>query len=348
MLTIYKSKMDNRIGYIDAMRGLAMTFVVIGHVFYFSLCHIDNNIMRVLSEEIEVPLFFMVSGFLIKVPKSNYLSYIREKAFLLCVPAVIVMSVFLWVNDYDYPLAWVDSYKKGYWFTFALFQFVVVYTIIKRLFQAMKLSHISEAVLLILISVILRYVSVWCMREEHTFTLISLLGLIHFRSFIYFVMGTLVSKYILHNKQLNYNYIITNRSAGVIVLTCFILHLYTYKDSNIAYIGSSTLWLAVTTISGLFVILMGFIRYKSWSESRLGNLLQLIGRYSLDVYFIHYFFLPRNMAVIGEWFISNPNPIIEYTLAMAVAVVVIVASLLVGRIIRLSPILAHWLLAAKN
>ena len=52
--------------------------------------------------------------------------------------------------------------------------------------------------------------------------------------------------------------------------------------------------------------------------------------------------------MVGEWFQAHPNPIVEYVLAMAIAAVVIVASLLVGRIIRLSPTLAHWLLAAKK
>lgn len=115
-----------------------------------------------------------------------------------------------------------------------------------------------------------------------------------------------------------------------------------------AYIGSSTLWFAVLTLMGLGVLLMGFRQYESWSESGAGRVLQMIGRYTLDVYFIHYFFLPRNLGAVGEWFRANPNPVIEYALAMAVAAVVIAASLLVGRIIRLSPMLAHWLLAVKK
>lgn len=74
----------------------------------------------------------------------------------------------------------------------------------------------------------------------------------------------------------------------------------------------------------------------------------MIGRYTLDIYFIHYFFLPRNLSMIGEWFKLNPNPLIEYVLAMLMAVILIAASLLVGQVIRLSPALAHWLLAETN
>lgn len=133
----------------------------------------------------------------------------------------------------------------------------------------------------------------------------------------------------------------------MILFTCLFLHLYTYKDGSINCIGSSTLWITITTISGLLVLLLGFKEYESWSSSWMGQKLQLIGRYTLDIYFIHYFFLPRHLSMVGDWFKTNPNPLIEYALALLVATIVIAASLLVGRIIRLSPILAHWLLGEK-
>lgn len=103
----------------------------------------------------------------------------------------------------------------------------------------------------------------------------------------------------------------------------------------------------VCTLTALIVVLMGFRRYACWSESRLGHTLQSIGRYSLDVYFIHYFFLPRNLQMVGEWFRVNCNPILEFAAALAIAAAVIAASLLVGRLIRLNPTLARWLLSAK-
>lgn len=136
--------------------------------------------------------------------------------------------------------------------------------------------------------------------------------------------------------------------GGVIIALCLMMHLYTYRNGGIQYLGSSTLWLTIMTMLGLLTLLMGFKQYRSWSESRVGLWLQALGRHTLDIYFIHYFLLPRNLNIIGEWFRDNPNPIIEYVLALTIAVAVIMASLLVGRIIRLSPTLAHWLLGARN
>ena len=337
--------MGKRIGFIDAMRGLAMLLVVIGHVLNFSVCHLDNAIMRILSDEVEIPLFFMVSGFLVNIPKSGFWKFLGKKAFLLFVPAAVFMALYVWMEGSNYISAWIDSYKGGYWFTFSLFQFVAVYAVLKLVSQAMKLSRISERVFLVAVSVVILYASVWCLREEHNYAVIPLLGLVHFKSFIYFVVGTQIAECGLLGRGLSSKEV-TN--GGGIIVACILLHFYTYRGGGIAYIGSSTLWLAMTTLSALIVILMGFKQYEGWSESPVGRLLQMLGRYTLDIYFIHYFFLPRNMAGIGEWFKANPNPIIEYMLAMAVAVVVIAASLLVGRIIRLSPILAHWLLAAKR
>lgn len=337
--------MGKRIGYIDAMRGLAMLLVVIGHVFVFTFKDEGNMLFRILSGELQIPLFFMVSGFLMSVPRHGFWSFVGKKAFLLCVPAAIFMAAYVWKDSGDYIAAWVDSYKMGYWFTFTLFQFVVLYAVLKFASRAMKLSRSAEAVMLVAVGVVALYASVWCMREEHTYAVIPLLGLVQFKSFIYFLIGTLIAEHGLLAKGLSDKEI---KAGGAILAACFVMHIFTYRGCEMSYIGSSTLWFAVLTLSGLMVLLMGFRQYESWSGSVLGRVLQTIGRYTLDVYFIHYFLLPRNMAVIGEWFKANPNPIIEYVLAMAIAAVVIAASLLVGRIIRISPTLAHWLLAAKK
>ena len=186
--------MGKRIGYIDAMRGLAMLLVVIGHVFYFSLCHLDNVIMRILSEEVEVPLFFMVSGFLVNIPKCGFWKFLGKKAFLLFVPAALFMALYVWMEGSNYISSWIDSNKGGYWFTFSLFQFVAVYTVLKLVSQKMKLSRIAEKVFLLAVSVVILYASVWCMREEHNNAVIPLLGLVQFKSFIYFVVGTQIAE----------------------------------------------------------------------------------------------------------------------------------------------------------
>lgn len=186
--------MKKRIEYLDAMRGLAMLFVVLGHVFTFSFKDGGNIIFRILSCELQIPLFFMVSGFFVRVPETGYWSFLRKKAFLLCVPAAIFMAAFVWTYDYNYISAWVDSDKFGYWFTFSLFEFILLYTALKFVSRRMKLGHNADNALISAVSVVVLYASVWCIRMENVYPVIKLLGLVQFKSFIYFVLGTILAE----------------------------------------------------------------------------------------------------------------------------------------------------------
>lgn len=55
--------MGKRIEYLDAMRGLTMTLVVIGHIFAYCMNH--GNIINTELTNLRLPLFFFVSGFLV-------------------------------------------------------------------------------------------------------------------------------------------------------------------------------------------------------------------------------------------------------------------------------------------
>ena len=337
--------MTNRIKYIDAMRGLAMTLVVIGHVCLFSFNTDDNIVQRILCGELELPLFFFVSGFLIHVPEYGLGAFLKGKAFALCVPAAIFMLAYAWVNGYCAKEVCFDLYKYGYWFTYTLFGFIILHVGLKVIAKLLRLSYLTESLFLIVASIVILYTSVLCLRYESQYSVISLLGLPHFRFFIYFALGTIIANYKKFNDEPTPRMEVW---TGGIVVICLLLHLYSYKDAGFSYIGSSTLWAAATTTSGVLVLLLGFKKYSSWSDSKWGGqFLQVIGRRTLDVYFIHYFFLPRNLYMVGKWFQANPNPFVEFIFAIMIAIPIIAISLLIGQIIRLNPIVAHWLLATK-
>ena len=84
------------------------------------------------------------------------------------------------------------------------------------------------------------------------------------------------------------------------------------------------------------------------SSTRLGNCLQYIGKHTLDIYFIHYFFLPYNMSFVGQWLLKYPNPILEFFISVTLASIVISVCLIVSRIIRISPLLTYLLLGGKS
>lgn len=116
-----------RIGYIDAMRGLAMFMVVIYHV---SLgCFNSHNIItEVINVQLELPLFFFISGFFMgHIRENGYKKAFINKFYHLVIPALIMMSLFCWVKGIS-PIDGIQyRLKSGYWFTLVLFGFNVIY-----------------------------------------------------------------------------------------------------------------------------------------------------------------------------------------------------------------------------
>ena len=101
----------------------------------------------------------------------------------------------------------------------------------------------------------------------------------------------------------------------------------------------------------LVLLCVAFFRhYAEWFKSGhvVGRTLQFIGVRTLDVYLLHYFFLPH-MPDVGAWFKDNPhNFILEGTVAIAVALLVTAFTLLTSQILRVSPLLRKWLFGRER
>ncbi len=80
----------------------------------------------------------------------------------------------------------------------------------------------------------------------------------------------------------------------------------------------------------------------------IGRILQYIGKRTLDVYLLHYFFLPRNLDIVGDFFFTNSNPSIEFFCSFLLAIIVVGLCLVVSNVIRTSDTLAHWLFGVKK
>ena len=76
--------------------------------------------------------------------------------------------------------------------------------------------------------------------------------------------------------------------------------------------------------------------------------MQYIGRRTMDIYMIHYFLLPLNLGFVGQFFADHVNPSMEFFVTSIIALLVILLSLIMGNVIRLSPLLAHYLLGEKK
>jgi fucose 4-O-acetylase-like acetyltransferase len=75
----------------------------------------------------------------------------------------------------------------------------------------------------------------------------------------------------------------------------------------------------------------------------VGASLQYIGRRTLDIYLLHFFFLP-NIPTIGQFFDKyRHNFVLDTTLSVVIALLIIGFCIITSNILRVSPFLRKWL-----
>ena len=95
----------------------------------------------------------------------------------------------------------------------------------------------------------------------------------------------------------------------------------------------------------LTIVFMYFRHYQQYFTQRtiIGASLQYIGRRTLDIYLIHYLFLP-NLPTIGTFFNQYRNNFaLDTTLSVLIALIVIGFCCITSNILRVSPFLKKWL-----
>lgn len=106
-----------------------------------------------------------------------------------------------------------------------------------------------------------------------------------------------------------------------------------------------TLAFFVAPYSGLFVVLAIFykLRDRFARDGAVSRTMQFVGRRTLDIYLLHYFFISAGMPLI-----DNADPLVRTAVICAYTVLIVAGCLLVSRVVRLSDLLGHYLLGAPR
>lgn len=333
--TIQMNRDNDRIDYIDAMRGLAMFMVVVFHIF--TNCTLTKNpINSFINQQFQIPLFFFISGFFISHSCSKpFMSTIWDKFRRLVIPAIIVMSLYIWVANANYYSVLIHDLKYGYWFTFVLFGFTLIYLIIDRLIGFVKNKTWHDA-LIIISALFIILISSYLTHHSSNPTIVNILSIQQYQLYIYFVLGSICFQY----KEHVFNLMNSRLTFGLIMLGFIILEVIIQKYGNLITRGSLFLYSTVVFL-GLLIIWKCFHTYSGLSKGNIfGKFLSLIGRRSLDVYFLHYFIL---MQARFSWGVLD-NAYLQYLIAIVLAITIVLGSLGMGYIIRLSPLLSELML----
>ena len=307
-----------------------MLLVVCGHVAYYSDISISYFRFFDLSR---MPLFFFISGFILYKNKqiwdvTNTIEFLSKKFIIQIIPTAIFLALYMFI----FSLNTIDGKFNGYWFTITLFEFFVAYVLF-NLFIMNKIACNTTLICFALFIYIFSY-QAWC---HNNYPFINDYFVCSFGFFIFFILGTIAKKHF--NKVLfifNHNIIMMAIiSLMMIGSICFINGYFVHLEVRL-----------LLSILGIFSIFYFFMKNGEYFDnSRIGKALQFIGRRTLDIYLLHYFFVNNSMSWIKN--IGVESPTITFVISILTALVIIGICLLISKFLRTNTLLGKILFGAK-
>ena len=365
-----------RLEWLDALRGFTMLMVVTNHVYGFGF---DTNTKYSMFMSVcllfRMPLFFFISGFLAYKASFSWnwrdtSQLIAKKLRVQIVPTVVFMTAYVAIVAKDFwarmEYAWTSPTKGGYWFTMVLLEMFLVYYAVCWIASSapsrpprgganISSGELSEtiapprggregALLFILWALSLfayatLYMPKWFTWYKGDFWKVTSITELA-RYFHFFLLGNLVHRYWPQVQRL-----FDSRWFFPLLIAIAFLGAGDYLKWHNLRMQWANLPRTLAMYSLVMIIVAFFRNYSSWftKETRLGSALQFIGVRTLDIYLIHYFFIPK-LPDVGVWFRAHPeNFVLEGTAAMAVALLVVAFSVLTSHVLRVSPFLKKWL-----
>lgn len=353
-----------RIQYIDALRGFTMILVVFAHVEMFGIFNWGyESFIGKLFQSFRMPLFFFISGFIAYKAdriwdRKTCWQLTKKKMLVQIIPALFfgLIYTYLYLHQ-DFNTFISDPSKRGYWFTFVLLEMFLMYYFVCGLSHTFCKNHkMSESLVSTFVLVLMALILYLLKLPLKIYPVLDSVGnysCLHytFNYFMYFVFGVLARQYFdILSRLLDNKYF----TAIVVVLFAFIFYLYSAILSNPD--DGDLMLKIVSTIVESFIGFLGIIIVYSFfrkhdtlfdNTSKIGRSLQYIGRRTLDIYLLHYFFLPR-IPKVGEFLIASNNVILELIIGVGLSISIVGLCLCVSNIIRISPFLGKYLFGSRN
>ena len=172
------------------------------------------------------------------------------------------------------------------------------------------------------------------------------LYLAHLNMFPYFCLGAWVKQ----NKDavrkvIDHPAFLTVAQILCVAISYLMIKFYWFRNA----VPYNMFFYYVAGVLGVIIVATFFRKYQSsfTKETRLGKGLQYIGRNTLDIYLLHYLFLPKLQLDISAFLTRNYNPLLEFLVSGFFALMVVGMCLLVSRLIRVNPWMGRWLFGGK-
>lgn len=312
-------KVKQRITYFDQMKGVAILLVVIGHLMQFSFGYETSHPVKFLY--FHMPLFFYISGFLAYKQTSSVRELstrLAKRSLTILLPYVLFLSIWCVFSGYTNIHDILLGGGGRYWFLYTLFIISSFFLIYEYVIGRVEKTWI--------------YVTLWIIPYviliviKIHFTLLGggdlcniITGFVNY--YRYFLIGYMCRKY------LNlYKLLFCNEMVAAVGLMAYLLNWYFFDSHNMLLIFGGSL--------GAMIVIQRFFQKTVKEDSGVGRAFASIGKQSLAIYVIHYFFIPDVSALMHD-FLDCPNPFIwQLTFAFLLSIPIIASCMFVGRLIE--------------
>ena len=289
-----------------------MVMVVIGHLLPWTF-GVNNSIILTLFATIELPIFFYIAGFFSSNKKSECSLSTGFKVILKSFVRYIIPMLtvgFLAQLMTDYPFMDSLLYRGGgrYWFLYTLFLIVVIGTIcnlvIRFINSANKFLICIVYGLPYLVLLVIKYIGV---NIPSLFPLSSIL--VYYPFYILGVLAVRIEA--IHTILLESKLVLSMSMIGVMFGTWWL------SSSSNLLISQFVALCAIVLFLQIFANLC-----KSFLDNKVLSLLTRIGKSTLSIYLLHYFFI-FDMKWM-EPYLTTSNPVaLQLCVSMVAALVII-------------------------
>lgn len=322
-----------RLGYIDVLKCLTIIFVVMGHIDSMQI-GIDtySTAWGSIRYTFQMPLFFFISGMFAShgIDKNIALhNLIWKKVKTLAWPAIIFYV--LWSVADNGTIRFPYNGFGYYWFTFTLFECFLIYYAFAYFLKNKNMLNISLSIVSIV------FVTMLALKIDHPD--IGFLDLNHLtKYFQYFFIGTLFSLYPQAGDR-----ILKNQKIYAFCIIGFCVLMYLIYTGMLSGAINSLCRDIVVRYMGLFIVFSFFYNIQELcnKENLFMRFVRYIGCHSLEIYLLHFFFLPTLMWL--KPLREDSMFVIEFPIAIIISLVVICIILVLNIILTRSKYISSLL-----
>lgn len=346
-LNVGISPTSNRLREFDAMRGFSMFLVVVIHVMLNIGMEGSSTVFGNFICSFRLPLFFFVSGFFSWRPLDKWTrattKRVTTQKFRAQIICAILFYALLSYSRGTNLFGWLNNGFGAYWFTGVLFLMYIAYLISVAISRLCRRDY-SLVIMTIFALFGIILIATHNYPNNRLWTIINGTNLCLFLQ--YYVAGMFYRKYKNQiGAFLNRDIVKALLMVGFIVIFCLGYLDYVIQRPMLNLILSSE----VITYVGVFMIVSLFDGAKDYFQKNnvVSNTLCKIGQRSLDVYMMHYFFLP-SLLFLGPWLSTGNTVLFQIVISATISLAVIGICLLLSNCLRQSHFLAVWLFGVRR